>query len=229
VRRSPTVPVLIIFSLLLLIISGCDKKHEEKNLFEQTSREEPKETQAPEIQTPETQTPEILQAGKDRQEQNTTTLYPSSGDTFCLCDIKEQNHTVSVEEKQLFFKDISQPIVIIHFFSPWSLPCKAEVPYLSDLQKKYPKELFILGILLNPKDHADELGTFIQENHADYYISESKENNAFTRKILKQLHLPDIMPIPLTVIYRNGHYYRHYEGAIPIEMIEHDIKVLLEE
>jgi len=203
---------------MLLFISGCEKKAKEKNPFQNI----------PEIEKTETLTLETLQAGKDRKEQNTTTLYPSSGDTFYLSDIKDQNHTVAIEDKQLFFKDISQPVVIINFFSPWSLPCKAQVPYLSDLQKKYPKELFILGILLNPQDHKESLGHFIQENHANYYISGSKENNAFTRKILKQLHLPDIMPIPLTVIYRGGHYYRHYEGAVPIEMIEHDVKTLIE-
>jgi thiol-disulfide isomerase/thioredoxin len=205
------------------MMSGCEKKQEEKQ------EEKPSVKYTSQAEPIETPIQETLQPDRNQQERNnTTTLYPSSGDTFHLSDITEQNRTVSVEGEQLYFKDISQPVVIIHFFSPWSLPCKAQVPYLSDLQKKYHKELFILGILLNPKDHAGELSTFIQENHADYYISESKENNAFTRKILEQLHLPDIMPIPLTVIYRGGHYYRHYEGAVPVEMIEHDIKTLIE-
>jgi len=199
-------------------MTGCNKKDEKQNPFNPASEIEPKESL----------TQETLKAEESKQEHNTTILQPVRNNTFYFSDIKEQEYTVSIEKKQLFFNDISQPIVIINFFSPWSLPCKAQVPYLSDLQKKYPKKLFILGILLNPKDHKETLGTFIQKNHANYYISCSKENNAFTKKILKQLHLPDIMPIPLTVIYQNGQHYRHYEGAVPIEMIEHDVKILIE-
>ena len=38
------------------------------------------------------------------------------------------------------------------------------------------------------------------------------------------LDLPKNFPIPLTVIYVEGKYFTHYEGSVPVEMIEYDIQ-----
>jgi len=38
------------------------------------------------------------------------------------------------------------------------------------------------------------------------------------------LELPENFSIPLTVMYLNGEYFTHYEGSVPVEMIEYDIQ-----
>ena len=122
------------------------------------------------------------------------------------------------------FHDINQAVVIVNFFSTWCSPCSGEIPYLSDLQKKYKKKLFVAGILINDKQDDNTLKEFISKHHADYFISNSKHNDAFADKVVKELQLPENFSIPLTVIYKEGNYYTHYEGAVPVEMIDHYIQ-----
>ncbi|MCF6206784.1 MAG: TlpA family protein disulfide reductase [Sulfurovum sp.] len=210
-KAHPTIWLILTVLISLFVSTGCKEKPKEKLPYEHSVESIPA--------TPVSQN--LTKAN------HTPTLYPSGGKRFNLGDQKGIVHSVSVENDQLFFKDISQPVVILNFFSTWSLPCQAEAPYLVDLQKKYPKQIFVMGVLLHPDDHLQELEKFINENQIDYFISSSSENDRFTQKILEKLHMPDILPIPLTVIYHGGHYYRHYEGAVPIEMIEHDIKTIL--
>ncbi len=145
-------------------------------------------------------------------------------DTFILKNIQQMKHTLTIRNQKVNFHDIDQAIVIVHFFTTWYSPCCGEIPYLSDLQKKYKKKVFISGILVNDTQSEDTLNKFIHKYHADYFISNSKQNDIFAAKVVKDLHLPKNFPIPLTVIYVEGNYYTHYEGAVPIEMIEHDIR-----
>ncbi|TET87970.1 MAG: TlpA family protein disulfide reductase [Sulfurovum sp.] len=125
------------------------------------------------------------------------------------------------------FHDIDQSIVVINFFTTWYSPCRGEIPYLSDLQKKYKKKIFVTGILVNDTQDDDALKHFISKYHANYFISNSKQNDAFASKVVKELQLPENFPLPLTVIYKDGDYYTHYEGAVPVEMIDHDIQQVI--
>ena len=147
-----------------------------------------------------------------------------SSDTFILSDMQQNRHTQTLANQKLAFHHLKQPIVLINLFATWCPPCRGGIPYLSDLQKKYKKSLFIAGVLVNDESDSHTLKEFIKKYHADYFISNSSQNDVFAAKLAKELHLPENFPIPLTVIYKEGNYYRHYEGAVPAEMIEHDIK-----
>ncbi|HHO65317.1 MAG TPA: redoxin domain-containing protein, partial [Epsilonproteobacteria bacterium] len=161
-------------------------------------------------------------------EDNTTTLYPSAGEMYALNSLTGEQKHVAIDGTRVVFKDISQPVVLVYFFTPWSLPCQGEIPYLSQLQKKYTNDLYVLGILLNPKKYTQDISSFIQNYHANFYISISDQNNPLAQKLFEPLNIPESVPVPMMVIYRSGHYWRHYEGAVPIEMIEHDLKTILE-
>ena len=222
-KALSTLPSILSAITLLFCCTGCNDKPKETLPYEHSVENIP-------AATPSQNATQAHTGEKNISEENrSTALSPVHGKQFSLGDQNGITHIVSVENDQLFFKDISQPVVILNFFSTWSLPCQGEAPYLADLQKKYPKELSLIGVLLHPDDNLQELEKFIKDYHASYFISSSSDNDRFAQKILERLHMPDILPIPLTVIYYKGHYYRHYEGAVPIEMIEHDIKVLLEE
>ena len=101
------------------------------------------------------------------------------------------------------------------------------IPYLSDLQKKYKHDFFTLGVLVNEPQNKNSIKTFIQEHAIDYFIATGKENSTFVKTIVKGLQLPENFSLPLTILYKEGNYYIHYEGATPIEMIEHDIQEII--
>jgi len=149
---------------------------------------------------------------------------------YLLADTtQEQNLTIAIDnEHHLYVQGKKEPVVVLNFFSPWSYPSQHQLFSLVDLQKKYVKELRVIGIVLNPQNYTEQTRQIRRKTGGDLlFVATGKENNAFAKQLLAPLKLPDFLPIPLTVIYHNGLYYRHYEGAVPIEMLEHDITTIM--
>jgi len=144
---------------------------------------------------------------------------------FKLNDIENKHYTFYFDKKNILIDGISQNFILLNFFATWCPPCKGQIPYLADLKEKYKKNLFVSGILVNDANKVyHELEEFSTEHHINYFISNSKENDIFAIELLKGLNIEENFQLPLTILYKNGNYYTHYEGATPIEMIEHDIK-----
>jgi len=144
--------------------------------------------------------------------------------TFMLSDINETNHSISVKNKYIEISDVNQKIILINLFATWCPPCRGEIPYLTDLQTKYKDTLFIAGILVNDSPDKEALQTFLDQYAINYFVSNSEQNNALAKLAAEKLQLEDNFSIPLTILFKGGHYYSHYEGAVPVEMLEHDIK-----
>lgn len=143
---------------------------------------------------------------------------------FTLINTKEESHKVTVSDRKVIFQNATQPIVIVNLFATWCPPCIGEIPYLNDLQKKHKKELFVVGILTHDSIVQAELETFMAKNQVNYFISNGTYNDMFSNLLATTLHLPKNFSIPLTVMYVEGEYFTHYEGAVPVEMIEYDIQ-----
>jgi thiol-disulfide isomerase/thioredoxin len=144
--------------------------------------------------------------------------------TFTLVNTKEVNHTVTLSGQKFVFHTSEKPIVLINLFATWCPPCIGEIPYLNDLQKKHQKELFVTGILTHDTIDKRSLETFMAKNQVNYFISNGTENDAFSNLLASTLQLPENFSIPLTVMYVEGEYFTHYEGIVPVEMIEYDIQ-----
>jgi hypothetical protein len=99
-----------------------------------------------------------------------------------------------------------------------------QLSYLNDLQKKHEKDLFVTGVLTHDSIDETLLKTFLAKNQLDYFISNSPHNDAFATLLANTLNLTENFPIPLTALYVNGKYFTHYEGVVPVEMIEYDIQ-----
>jgi thiol-disulfide isomerase/thioredoxin len=148
---------------------------------------------------------------------------------FTLHDIDNKDHTFYFDKKNILIDGVSQNFVLLNFFATWCPPCTGQVPYIADLDEKYKKDLFVAGILVNDADKEyHELEAFSIKHHINYFISNSNDNDAFTVELLNGLSIAENFQLPLTILYKNGKYYAHYEGATPIEMIEHDIKKAME-
>jgi thiol-disulfide isomerase/thioredoxin len=217
----------LLFSLLLFL-NGCEKK-EEKNPFQKTQQQSEKNITSPTKTIEPVEPVEPTAVPSHNDDVNRSRLQIPGATTYLLTNPEGEKLEIAIDQNDhLHLADKSHSVVILNFFSPWSYPCKSQLSYLVDLQRKYRAKLRIIGIVLNPHEQAEQLQTILKKTGEDLYISTGKDNNTFTRQILKPIDLPDFMPIPLTVIYHNGIYYRHYEGAVPIEMIEHDIKTIMQ-
>ena len=160
-----------------------------------------------------------------KRDESPSTL--TTSETFILKDFKGEAHTLTINHKNISIKDITSPVLLINLFTTSSLPCKGMIPYLSDLQKKYKHDLFTLGIFINEPQNEKNIKTFIQEHNIDYFIATGKNNSTFVKTIRKGLQLQENFSLPLTILYKEGNYYIYYEGATPIEMIEHDIQEII--
>jgi len=192
--------LLLLVSLLGLV--GCEDKPDEDTL------------------TASENTTEILskqgnKKHKSTQEHATFTLHNNT---------HSQEYNLTIYDEDIEIKEHNAPIVLLHFFATWCPPCIAEMPYLNDLQKKYRKELFVAGILTHDNIEEAALQTIIAKNGVRYFVSNAAQNDALATRLTRTLGLPENFTIPLIVIYVEGQYFTHYEGNIPVEMIEYDIE-----
>lgn len=161
---------------------------------------------------------------KNTLPQKRSSLPEGPAKVFTLSSTKMKSHTVTVSSQKVIFQDTTQPIVIVNLFATWCPPCIGEIPYLNDLQKKYKEKLFVVGILTHDSIMQDALDTFMAKNQINYFISNATDNDTFANQLAITLDLPENFSIPLTVMYVNGEYFTHYEGSVPVEMIEYDIE-----
>ena len=160
---------------------------------------------------------------KEDQEVNISVL-KKEPEIFTLINTKEKSHKVTIFGQKVIFQNTTQPIVMVNLFATWCPPCIGEIPYLNDLQKKYEKELLVVGVLTHDSIVKTELETFMAKQQINYFISNGTDNDAFANLLAATLGLPKNFPIPLTVMYVEDKYFTHYEGAVPVEMIEYDIQ-----
>lgn len=187
--------ILFISILTLLIFSGCtDDKISENG------------EQSQDTTTQKTANKPTVKKGKD----------------IVLTDTAGKEIKVKKIENGFIFEGYENKVVLINFFATWCPPCKAEIPHLNNLQKKYSNDIKIISILLEGYKSNEEVIKFIKENKIEFTIVNSRENYELAKKV------GGVQSIPFMLIYdRNGNYVQQYTGAIPEEMIEADIKKVL--
>ena len=147
---------------------------------------------------------------------------------FTFIDLNEQSSIIEVKDNIYSFPNIQQPVILLNFFSTWCPPCRGQIPHLSNLQAKYTDKVFIIGILMYDTLSKEALKRFLSSQKTNYFIaSKQRENQRFSDFIAPKLQLKPDFNLPLMVMFINGKYYTHYEGSVPEEMIESDIKQAL--
>ncbi|PHS38893.1 MAG: hypothetical protein COB07_02440 [Sulfurovum sp.] len=202
------------FLLLLLLIglSGCEEKTADDAPMpvENTTEVSPQKETDPQEET---------ESSKQKISEIET-----GANTFILRDTKAFPYKVTISNEKVIFHENAKPIVLINLFATWCPPCVGQLSHLNDLQKKHEKELFIVGILTHDAMDESLLKTFLAKNNLHYFISNSPYNDAFATLLANTLQEPENFDIPLTAIYVNGQYFTHYEGVVPVEMIEYDLE-----
>ncbi len=191
--------IAIISSLLL--VSGCDKETKPKN-------------DAPSIEKVivknRTKKPEFIDYEYTLTDaQNNSLHLLSTPDTFEIAGAQP-------------------PLLLINIFKTNSSPSKGMIPYLNDLQKKYEKDIFVLGLPLDYTITDSDIIEFMKKHDARYFISTSAENRNIAQNLMQYIGFKKTYKIPATILFKNGKYITHYIGATPIEMIEGDVKQMIE-
>jgi len=216
--------------LLLLVLTGCEEKTPDDTAIavENTTEVFPKKK----IDTQE-ETGFKLDQNQGAIPDTSTEAEPSKqeipeisvdSDTFTLINTKKTSYKVTISNEKVIFHDNTKPIVLINLFATWCPPCVGQLPYLNDLQKKHKKELFVTSVLTHDSIDETVLKSFLAKNQITYFVSNSPHNDAFSSLLASTLQEPENFDIPLTAIYVNGQYFTHYEGVVPVEMIEYDLK-----
>ena len=205
---------LLLSIILLCLIVGCEDKKSHK--VEEIDADIKKDTK-------------VLEVPKVSEISEVPTVSYDLQDTFALSGAEEKSYRVNIHNKNISSNDISHPIVLINIFATWCLPCLGEIPYLAALQQKHKDNLFVMGILIDDKQNIHSLQDLIGKYKINYFISNSKQNDTLSIKLSQALQLPKNFSLPLTIVYKRGKYYTHYEGSVPIEMIDHDIQQAIKE
>jgi len=220
---------LLLFILLLLV--GCNEKQDSQdipveNTIEFLGDEKPDASESNRFKIHKKDDIKIAKENtlKEKQKRQVKKhLPPVFSDVFTLKNFKNTTYSVTVSNEHVKFKEPTKDIVLVSFFATWCPPCVYQIPYYNDLQKKYTQDISIIGILIHDKISTSGLRSFMAKESIQYYLSISHQNNDFASLVAKTLHLPTHFSIPLTVMYLKGTYFTHYEGIVPIEMIEYDI------
>lgn len=144
--------------------------------------------------------------------------------TFTLKNTRGQAHQITIKDQNIELLQNQKPIILINLFASWCPPCIGQLAYMNDLQKKYQKELFIAGILTHDTVDKPSFDSFMAKHQVKYFISYAKQNDDLADLMAKVLGLDENFSIPLTVMYVDGEYFTHYEGSVPVEMVEYDIQ-----
>jgi len=150
----------------------------------------------------------------------------SKGFIFRLKSFDGKGVDIAVNGGRYRFINLKNRIIIVNIFATWCPPCIGEIPHLNALQRKYKDKIDVLGILLYDNELGNgNLKRFIKDNRVEFFISNSnRENSRFTKFLAPKLRLKPNFSIPLTIMFVDGRYFTHYEGSVPEEMVESDIK-----
>jgi thiol-disulfide isomerase/thioredoxin len=128
--------------------------------------------------------------------------------------IKDMN---GVDVKLSSFKG---KVILLNFWATWCGPCKAEIPGFVELQKKYAKDLVVLGLSVD--DTVDKLKPYATQYKINYPILVG-----LGREDLQDAYGP-MWGIPVSfLIGRDGKICKKHMGIAPKAQFEREIKALL--
>ena len=131
---------------------------------------------------------------------------PSSR-TYSISNDKNKQYKVTLNQKILLFENTKKTILVVHFFDSTKHNRKAQIDTFNTLE--------------------DTFKTKISIRHISVDNASNPENKQFLDTLCANIHIKNKKHLPLVVIFKNNHYYSHFEGSAPVEMIRYDIQQAL--
>jgi cytochrome c biogenesis protein CcmG/thiol:disulfide interchange protein DsbE len=124
-----------------------------------------------------------------------------------------------LEGKPLSLADFHGKVVLLNFWATWCGPCRAEIPDLVELQKKYNGQLQIVSLIVDDDDQ-DALKKFVTESGINYPVAIAPDEI--------RLQYGGIAALPTSfVIDAEGRVVQKHEGLRNPVLYEVEIRSLL--
>lgn len=147
---------------------------------------------------------------------------------FVLTTLDNKSLHVEKTKDGFVIDEYKNKVIIFDIFATWCPPCQAEAQTLSNIQKKYKKDVVVIGVSVEDGIDNSKLRMFSKEYNAKYIFVNSNQNSKLIKSILKSLDVNGRSPIPFMVLYKNGKYIKHFIGATYEEFITTEIDKALE-
>lgn len=125
-----------------------------------------------------------------------------------------------LDGKTISSTDLKGKVVILDFWATWCGPCRAEIPGLINLQKRYGKQgLAVIGVSVD-QAASSEVKQFAQKAGVNYPVVLADDNTLRA--------FGGIEAIPTTfIIDREGRIVKRHAGFAAVEQFEKEMKPLL--
>ncbi|MFZ4712881.1 MAG: TlpA family protein disulfide reductase [Bacteriovoracaceae bacterium] len=110
----------------------------------------------------------------------------------------------TIDKKELVFKDLKKPIIILNFWASWCSPCLKELPALKKLAETFPETLHVITINTDEDDQAKAIQKIKDKYKLDLDIVADAGG-----KLADQFLITNI---PYSIIYINGSIYKTHQG-----------------
>ena len=145
---------------------------------------------------------------------------------YTLTNIDGNKINILAKDEKLFFYNYEGKIILLNFFATWCSPCRAEIPTLNNLKEKYSNDFEIIAVSMAQRDGTlttnEALNEFISHYKINFPVVNSDVNFALAKEV------GDIQNVPTMVLFdKDGKIIQTYEGVVPQEMLETDIKKAL--
>jgi len=142
--------------------------------------------------------------------------------TFNLKTTMGKPVTIEVTKKGWVFKEYPNKVVLLNFFATWCPPCKAEIPHLNNLSKKYKDDFVVIAILVEKDKENSEINNFIKNHDIQYPVTNSPANFNLAGAV------GGVSSIPAMFMFnKDGLVVKDYVGAVQEEILDSDIKKAL--
>ncbi|MEO6828994.1 MAG: TlpA disulfide reductase family protein [Acidobacteriaceae bacterium] len=150
-----------------------------------------------------------------------STAAPDSPEAEGLPDLRGKQAPAftlkTVDGKTVSLADYKGKAVLINFWATWCGPCKLEMPWLIDLQKKYEAQGFTVIGISEDDDSPKTVGDFVAKMGVNYPVLMA------TQAVSKAYGGIDYLPISY-YIDRNGKVIAEVGGLISKSEIEANIQ-----
>lgn len=164
----------------------------------------------------------LFLSGCGKEESSTNKKQDNNSQSFELLTTNNEIIILTKTSTGYKFSNAQSKVVILNFFTTSCKPCNIMFSHLNSLEQKYPNDIKVISILLEKSTTNEELKDFLE--HYNVFVDVANGKNNF--KLLEEIG--GTKNIPLFVIYdKLGLYVTNYVGAILEEMIEADLKRII--